>query len=598
MVDFSKWVKPTVQPNLVDASRVGLEGVRQFGEGMRFDRAQTERERAQAAQEELAKESQVIQRERMAQKAADNEAWRDLQESMQQRGIEAREAQFGREQEALQAQQVQAMQGELMALSQSPDPNDQRKANVLTAMLGSMGWDVEQVGMEAQPAQTPFASQRGALPPEGLPAAPPAPPAAAAPTPSALPAERDPNLYSPLFGDLGGAPPPPAAPPTPLPDVGPQPAAPAGFAPGALPGVAAPPPPAELPLTPTAEAGPEFVPPAAPVPAAAPGMPPQPVPVISPPTEPGMRFVNRNTGETFFAGLEPPTVRPHPEDELHDYIDQYMVSPPLNRSWHAAAQMVHESYGESVTDLPDQLKLTAQIAGQLNDDEINYLNMKYQQRKRAGGRPKGSGMSESEILSTWRFTFSESEKLLKENGFFEGKEAISQTGTIIKMLNSGSVQQVDAAATMLATSLQSGVLSNQDKKAYQELPGIMGSVETWIARNRGLVGERGEVPLELRQELVKTVERMQDAARVKVGVAYEAIETEYMDLNRRLTAAAMAGDTELSNVLRIRRNELGGTIKKHVHKSYWNDLPGLGNSAANAPSKQAKDITLNELLGD
>ena len=548
-IPYGQYVRPAPAANVAAAEQLAFRGVESFKQSQQFDRSQTELERVNEERENLAREELELAQARLEEKKRSDEAWRQLQANMQQRGIEAKEAQFARQQEAQAEQQVRGLQDEYMMLLQDPNPQAQARAAAVRGMLGMMGIEAYPEGMapvEEQPQELLPAAA-------GMEEVPPSPP------------PQEPPAAVPLPGVFDAMPPIETAPP---------PQAPAPFEPQAAPLGASPSYPIPMP---------EEVPPVE-MPQAA---------------QPGVRFVDTRTGEEYFTELVPAQMRVHPVDVIHDQIDEFITKDPaMNRAMHAAADMSREVYaGDTEEDVEKWWDRTREFAKVLSKSEADA-----RPRGRGGRAGRAGGMGQasvSQALSAQRAEDAVTNKIIRDFEVPESRAIIAEISTIEGLLDEGTFKSVDAAATMIATSLQSGVLSNQDKAPYIKLPGIVGDVKGWLDANAEMFGSSSaKVPPAQIKELRDMIKHMDGAARHRVDRGYDAAYREYRQQGARMARALTLGYTNEAEIARLRRDQVAGTIRVHFHPDHWRNVPGIDEESSPRPDKEVSLDDYDRLVGE
>lgn len=542
-VDFAKYQPAKRSPNVAGAASAAAQAMLGAGEIFQRNRQLRQQKEYQEQQAELERSRQALQKE-------EGEADRTMRMQMLERGAELEALAEARAAEAHRKAQILDLQVQAQKAAQDGREDD---FAVLAGALQTFGIEVERTGTPA-PTVAPVPHTLAGQAAMGGPQAPLAQP----PGPPPLPGVLD---------DPGAGLPPqnpaiPAAPPTlglPLA----LPGGTGGFAPPPVPsGPFAPPPAMGLGAPPPTETGMPAMP------LLGPDMGGPGAGSMMAPAVPNIVFRNMNTNEELSVPMAGPGAYEHPEAEL-SALAKSVVPESQRKFIDAAVPIVRAYMGNS--DMPAQLEHVLKWADTLADNDRDERRL----RKVGTGTGGGKNASINQILSTYRLENSEYANLLKERDFTGVRDAGIQLQKAVDVLGKRNekgeldLMATEGVVTMMATSLQSGVLSNQDKRPWQKLPGFSGDLQQWWAEN-----VTKTPPAELVRQLEGVIYTLQLGVKAQLSSIYADAETLYRGADARYQDALMRNDSNNAEVMKYRREEIAHDIQTTFHRNYWKNILG------------------------
>lgn len=577
--DYSKYITKPMPTDLNRSADIALRGLNQLGKSFEYNRSQGEAERQAQVDEEMARQQHDLDKRTQSDLNYNKEQQRQLHMDLQQRGFENKEARDAAERKEQKYKAVDKLQAEHHSLMQSPDPRAQGRLKTIELQLMMLGAPMQ--GEAPVPMHMPESGGAGIpleniddiigpqepmhMPESGLPApvseTAPSPAAAELPPPAEWGGVGGGGIQAAMFAasqqpNRGG----PVEPGAPA-------AQPAPYLGGGVSGI---------------QAAPQLAPPPA---------------VDAPPPAPTILYTNPRTGELYAAAeFISPEERVHPVDDM---IAATMAMEHISLQQKSLLVSAYEQvkmaipYNDDIS-IQDWQKKALEMMDTMMDNETNLRN---------SIRPVGGGdkqkrigyMTEADVGMGRRLQRQGQDKKLMRLGFYKSRNAIDESESIIRDLVSANSSSVGSAVARLAGSVQTGVLSNQDKAPFEKLLGVHGTVQKWWAANI-----KGEHPEQLVKQLVAATRSMQEAAKIKVGRAYDSMESEYIRMNRDL-AEYMMGGPEMeaeANLTRVQRDEQEKIIRDNFNESFWQDLPGVGDPYGGAKKgKKGKNGTsLGQLI--
>jgi hypothetical protein len=158
---------------------------------------------------------------------------------------------------------------------------------------------------------------------------------------------------------------------------------------------------------------------------------------------------------------------------------------------------------------------------------------------------------------------------------------------------------IQAAGYGVGRMFDSGPMTKADVHAYVNDDGLMGSVESFIAKNRRVLepddpNADTPAPRHIIKQLRIVVDAMEHVFRDRMKASYGTLLGELHNQDAAYHRALDADDATAAHNAKVRREQVRISIRRNYHKSYWENEGGVSDRAAKK-AKPVRDLaTLNE----